>query len=499
MINPIKNTFTVSTAKTRKSANLKTVKNQSPTNTISFKKRKEHLTSEVPYEWEIKDGIIRNNYGYSTIYDREDKKMYEHKEVSDGLEEYIQEHQNIPFYKTTTEHNGYGSYPTGQRYTYAGKVNLDENGHICLDEKCEELEERKSEIAKQLVEIGRDEEALQRYPEKANEINKINNAIKSRYDKDYSKSRDEALTKHLADGNFIEALKLGKMYFPKPIIYADEKTLKELDTILKDDEKLEQVSNAYLKNSFLETKGLFSNTDPDDRTAYALGTFGASELLNAIVKVFQTPAEYNKNKEYRKGLCFTLGNLFGTKNSKTNIQIDKSKELKDVEQKKEDVKNVLQSEFIVPLMQSKSNSNIELPNCIMLYGKNPHIMKEIIDWTADQTDLKYIKVPSIINEEEMQENIYNALEQAEENYKENGERSIIFVNGMDKLLLNYLDDLAVMKDIMGTADEDYHSTIMFYTTRPEELDKGTLASHRVGLKIEVPIDLDYTIIEEDFD
>lgn len=38
---------------------------------------------------------------------------------------------------------------------------------------------------------------------------------------------------------------------------------------------------------------------------------------------------------------------------------------------------------------------------------------------------------------------------------------------------------------MSSADEDYHSTIIFYANQPQNLDIGATAPHRVGLKIDM--------------
>ena len=83
-------------------------------------------------------------------------------------------------------------------------------------------------------------------------------------------------------------------------------------------------------------------------------------------------------------------------------------------------------------------------------------------------------------------------EEAEENYQETGKRSIIFVDRFDRLLnpkYNTKENIASIKEYMNTADEDFHSTIVFYTPEGyiESLDRGTIQPHRVGLTVKLPI------------
>ena len=59
---------------------------------------------------------------------------------------------------------------------------------------------------------------------------------------------------------------------------------------------------------------------------------------------------------------------------------------------------------------------------------------------------------------------------------------------MERLLkpnANSREDISCLKDLMSSADEDYHSTIIFYANQPQNLDIGATAPHRVGFKIDM--------------
>lgn len=167
--------------------------------------------------------------------------------------------------------------------------------------------------------------------------------------------------------------------------------------------------------------------------------------------------------------------------------------LTELEHQKEPVKAELQKKFITPLMRTNSGYNIDLPNCVMLTGENPYVMQELIEWTGEVSDADFVKLPSLYSKGDMIDNLYDTLANAEKNYQNTGKRSIIFVNGMSKLLEeknNSKTDIADMKYIMNAANKNFHSTIMFYSKNPSEFAPGINAIHRIGLKINVPIDMD---------
>ena len=77
----------------------------------------------------------------------------------------------------------------------------------------------------------------------------------------------------------------------------------------------------------------------------------------------------------------------------------------------------------------------------------------------------------------LQNEVIDALEEAEEKYQRTGRRTIIRVNGFDKLMskeYNTPENIAALKEYMDTADEDYHSTIIFKTTK-DNIKKWTKA------------------------
>lgn len=151
--------------------------------------------------------------------------------------------------------------------------------------------------------------------------------------------------------------------------------------------------------------------------------------------------------------------------------------------------------FVEKLALDKIDGQAVLPNCIMLVcdadwagGKVAKWLESSASDIADHTFRYYYK-----DCDTLQNEVIDALEEAEEKYQRTGRRTIIRVNGFDKLMskeYNTPENIAALKEYMDTADEDYHSTIIFKTTKDniKNMDKGTLQPHRVGLRIDIPID-----------
>ena len=162
--------------------------------------------------------------------------------------------------------------------------------------------------------------------------------------------------------------------------------------------------------------------------------------------------------------------------------------IKDRQEKIEKIKDIVFSKLFSRISSSTKGEQVDVPNCVMLTGANPYLMMEIIDWIGENSGADYIKIPSMADGGAMQDKLLEKLEKAEQNYQTTGRRSVIFLNGMEKLLkpnANSREDISCLKDLMSSADEDYHSTIIFYANQPQNLDIGATAPHRVGLKIDM--------------
>ena len=467
------------------------------------------------------------------------RREYNFKEPSpEDLSKYAQKHPltTIPVYEINMQMHDMYSFPIGNKVDYVGVAYMDKNGRahtfredavrksVKSDEKTtfntqdivyislvnnRNFEEAKlydrqnspqniyaqRAAADICIRDGRYDEALARFPEQKEYINSIVNDIKNRYVPSANAPKRPTITDMLAAGNIKGVKELGDEYLPESLKRYEDYELETAYNFVNDNEELKKWTTKQHLNAFKDASfEVYDQYSVWERLGGLVTTLGFTEILNLINYVIT--AKYNLDRE-NKNIKQIKGAVADMLTEIHNAKVRQLEETKaqahyeqHIEEHKERIKTQLQSDFIVPFVLAHKKENNTLPNCIMLTGENPYVMQELIDWTADVSMANYIKIPSNKDKNEMQKQIFEGLEQAEEKYKKTGMRSIIFINGMEDLLnpeFNTRKNIAAMKDIMSSANEDYHSTIMFYTQDPSKLDKGTTVSHRVGINIEVPI------------
>ena len=97
-------------------------------------------------------------------------------------------------------------------------------------------------------------------------------------------------------------------------------------------------------------------------------------------------------------------------------------------------------------------------------------------------------LPANADKETRQKALFDALNRAEENFRKTGRGTVLHVRDMEQMIdstKNSKADIAFMKDLMGSANDDYHTLITFTNTDPTKSDPGTLVSHRVGYKADL--------------
>ncbi len=77
--------------------------------------------------------------------------------------------------------------------------------------------------------------------------------------------------------------------------------------------------------------------------------------------------------------------------------------------------------------------------------------------------------------------VLKLLEKSKENYKKTGRETIITVENMEKLIStdNIRENISCMKDLMSSANEDYHAQLQFVITDFKKCNIGATASHRI--------------------
>lgn len=151
-------------------------------------------------------------------------------------------------------------------------------------------------------------------------------------------------------------------------------------------------------------------------------------------------------------------------------------------------------------------------NCIMIISKDKQLSQDVLDFSEFYCKMDYLLPHPELSDEQMliekgaihriefrklkdtfahncdfQQALYDALGAANENYQKTGRNTILNVENMERLLQKTLShsNIAVMKDAMSSANEDFHTTITFTTTDPNKCNPGTIVSHRVNLRYDL--------------
>ncbi len=131
---------------------------------------------------------------------------------------------------------------------------------------------------------------------------------------------------------------------------------------------------------------------------------------------------------------------------------------------------------LIPLIITPLLNQTMVPNCIMISAGDEATSNQLIDWTKNNAWANVVMIDE-------KHDIVDYLEQAEEHYQQTGERTLLHVQGLDNLINSKTSDermIGAMKSIMDDCAKDYHTTILFSSKNPDELDEIAMADHRVS-------------------
>lgn len=151
---------------------------------------------------------------------------------------------------------------------------------------------------------------------------------------------------------------------------------------------------------------------------------------------------------------------------------------KNLYTKEFEFKSNILSKFSDLVLRIKEDRPTDMPNCLMVVGKDPDYCDRMINWIGKTGNADFVTI-------KVGDGILEHLEKAEENFQKTKNWTLLYVKNMEKLIdHNQVKDRIVegMKDIMSAASEDYHTTMIFSTADPLKLDKIALQTHRVRHK-----------------
>ena len=301
----------------------------------------------------------------------------------------------------------------------------------------------------------------------------------------------------IANGNFEDILRLSSDKWPPSLRDAKKEEIEEALDFINENIDIEKWAEISRKDAEERVRGRRDLDSKVERVIRGVLTLGISEITNAVDKKLKKNlylANTNgKISEKREMIAKVLAYQLQIQEECAEIDYKLSLKLRSLEEKKSAAKEVLSNELIFQIDLANRGRPYDLPNCVMLVGENPYVMKELIDWTGQHAAADYVIVPNNLNGNELQKDLVATLKSAEANYQKTGKRTVIYVENMEKLLnpqTNSSVNIAAMKDYMNKAERRYHSTIIFQTKDPDKLDPNTTVSHRVGLKVDVPVSFD---------
>ena len=147
------------------------------------------------------------------------------------------------------------------------------------------------------------------------------------------------------------------------------------------------------------------------------------------------------------------------------------------------VKYQINEEFLSAF--NSDNKKVKIPDALMIQSKSKEDATETLKWIVGKSNSNYIYIEDK-NESNYTrlDQILTVLEEAEENYKKNGKRTLVWVENFDKLLSKDSDNEEVigdLKDMLDKISKQYKTTIIFSCNNTENLNPIALQPHRVKI------------------
>ena len=160
-------------------------------------------------------------------------------------------------------------------------------------------------------------------------------------------------------------------------------------------------------------------------------------------------------------------------------------------------KNIIKKDFLDFIAVEKKGYEIiakEL-NGVLITGKSKEARDEMVNWIIRESGVYNEKV--IFDKNKPLESLQQILEKArhaETVFPTSNIRTIVYVENLDDFLADQSSEnrkkIAKWNRFAEHVSEQYHTTILFQSDKPEKLEAASVAPHRVGL--EVNLDLEYT-------
>lgn len=146
-------------------------------------------------------------------------------------------------------------------------------------------------------------------------------------------------------------------------------------------------------------------------------------------------------------------------------------------------KTQIKTEFGHPVILEQQGKSVQVPNGILLYGKNSDFNKKFVEAIAKQYDCNLINVINTKSEITRLKNLKEAIAESKEIFKNSKKRTIIYINNFEKFAPINNKIIGPLKSIMDDISISSHATIIATSKNIKNLDDILLRDGRFSLKL----------------
>ena len=210
-----------------------------------------------------------------------------------------------------------------------------------------------------------------------------------------------------------------------------------------------------------------------------------NKSVDKVTQIIQTPkAEVTTNEIKNNAVSLVQPDVDLTETEENKVMVYNPK-------------NIIKNDFLDFIAVEKQGYKVpesEL-NGVLITGKSKEAREEMVNWIIRESGVYNEKV--IFDKNKPLESMKQILEKArhaETVFPTSNIRTIVYVENLDDFLEDQSSEnrkkIAKWNRFAEHASEQYHTTILFQSDKPEKLEAASVAPHRVGL--EVNLDLEYT-------
>ena len=235
-------------------------------------------------------------------------------------------------------------------------------------------------------------------------------------------------------------------------------------------------SKPEVKNTEVPPKNIAQKNDTTNITKET------NKSVDKVTQIIQTPkAEVTTNEIKNNAVSLVQPDVDLTETEENKVMVYNPK-------------NIIKRNFLDFIAVEKKGYEIiakEL-NGVLITGKSKEAREEMVNWIIQESGVYNEKV--IFDKNKPLESLQQILEKArhaEAVFPTSNIRTIVYVENLDDFLEDQSSEnrkkIAKWNRFAEHVSEQYHTTILFQSDKPEKLEAASIAPHRVGLEVNLDI------------